>query len=1242
MAENIDILIRHAVEGAGKITDAAKRIRELGGDSADTERAAEQLSAELSELANQRGNIQAFGAVKQAIAGTEAELAEAQQTAQRLGRELANTEKPTAKLTREFSRARSTVRDYQQQLGQQRRRLQELRGDLGAAGIATTDLAAAQQRIASSSRNAQQRLDGLQRSADATERELRQAAEANKQLRADFDKLGVKPFKDVQAEVQQVRGALERLRNSSQVSSREFAKAQVNARDQIASLQRGTNGVTEALGRSRGAITAAGAALVGLTFTAGRAVGSYRELEASLAEVNTLLDDPSAIDGIAESVRKLAAQFGTQQREQAQAFYQTISAGFGDSAEAAKVLEASNTLAVGGLTSTRTAVDGITSVLNAYTLGAEQSARVSDIFFATVKQGKTTVDEFAGSVGRVAPLAAQTGVSFEQLGAGVATLTAGGVATAEAITQLRGILAAVVKPTAEAQQTAAKLGLEFNTSALRAKGLAGFLEDVIEATGGNEQAIATLFGRVEALNGVLGLTGDQADRFARNLDATANSAGNAAEALAKVQATDDQRLKRFTASFEALKISIGGTVTQAILPATDALTELFNAIADAPEAVQLLVGALTVGLPAIGATTVAFAASAKALRLLGAAAAGVSFSSLISGVDSAGGAMARTTAAAGLFAKALRFTSIVGVATTVLAPIAVQAAKIAAGFSDAARSAEDAQAKLAAQLNDEVAGLQLRTAELERFRGVQALNAQLAGELGEQARAEYAAQLAGARELAAAELGIALRRQQLAEQQQQDTTALDAQLAALTRRLADLRRAQADLNTEVQAAAPAQTAQGEAAAKAIDTATAAVKRLQGAAEAAGDTIKALTDADLAAQGEALAKGLKAATDEVDRLNAALPELAGQGGDAMRAFLAELETAEQQAKTFGAALDDVAGEALRRLGVDAVQATTGLSAGFRKAEGALQVVLKRFGDTPRVVEASIAAFVDTAKSIEEIEAAENILAEARRNGTLSAEAAKRAEAELTAARIDLDIATTNLTQGEIDLAAAFDARIAAEVAAAEQAAKTRASNQDTKATADDLARSVENVGDAADNTAQRTVSASATLQGAIAAARAAYVDLGDEAVRSFDRIIERTFTYGQTVSTAIRLANQQLRFLQAELDRQAQRAEDRAANAERLADLRRRQGDTSPGVRGLGPGERRGRRSASTSNDDRTPASGVRSDIAAGLRDAFESMRQVSVTLPGGRRVSGLFEADAAEQLVAALEAGAARNPGGIG
>ena len=151
-----------------------------------------------------------------------------------------------------------------------------------------------------------------------------------------------------------------------------------------------------------------------------------------------------------KQVQTLESDLGVDAVESANALYQAISAGI-PKENVLEFLEIATKAAIGGVTDTETAVDGLTTVINAFKLPMSDAQKVADLMFTTVKGGKTTFEELSASLFNVAPIAAASGVSFEETAAALATMTKQGVKTAQATTQLRQEMVALQKPTADMQ-----------------------------------------------------------------------------------------------------------------------------------------------------------------------------------------------------------------------------------------------------------------------------------------------------------------------------------------------------------------------------------------------------------------------------------------------------------------------------------------------------------------------------------------------------------------------------------------------------------------------------------------------------------------------------------------------------------------------------------------------------------------------------------------------------------------------
>lgn len=289
---------------------------------------------------------------------------------------------------------------------------------------------------------------------------------------------------------------------------------------------------------------------------------------------------------------KMGASSAQSTATMTKGLYDAVSAGVEVSQSLGFIKVAAET-AVAGVTDVATSVDLLTSIVNSYRgqLGetlttTQRTQKASDILFMTMKYGKTTIGQMAGSMGRVTSIAAQVGVSLEQVGAGLAALTLAGLSTDEAITALRQVMVSVLKPSLEASEYAKSLGIDFSAAGLKAMGLANFMRMVRDATKGNSEAMATLFPNVRALAGVMNLAGGGFEKFNEVLAENESSVGAAGEAYAKMAETSSHRIKQFTQTVTNFITELGTAFTEVAADFLRAGDEQKQFIADMSAAIQ--------------------------------------------------------------------------------------------------------------------------------------------------------------------------------------------------------------------------------------------------------------------------------------------------------------------------------------------------------------------------------------------------------------------------------------------------------------------------------------------------------------------------------------------------------------------------------------------------------------------------------------------------------------------------------
>ena len=327
-------------------------------------------------------------------------------------------------------------------------------------------------------------------------------------------------------------------------------------------------GALERMGDKVAKVTAGLAAAAGTT-----AIKSWMNLEDEVANISTIADySKISVDQLTDGIISASNETGVVATDIASATYQAISAAV-DTADATDLVTRAAKAAKAGVSDVTTVINGSTSIINGWKLQGEDANRVFDKLLKTQQLGKTSIGELSQTIGQVAGLAPQLNVSIDEVLATVGALTQSGYQTSSVMSGLKGVLSAILKPTSEAQEQAKALGLEFNSTALQAKGLTGFLADVQEKTKGDADALAKLFGSVEGLSAVMALGGNSADAYNSILEALGNSAG-------VLETMFDQRTssatQRFTMSLNNLKnagIELGRSMAPYIQIAADKLGE---------------------------------------------------------------------------------------------------------------------------------------------------------------------------------------------------------------------------------------------------------------------------------------------------------------------------------------------------------------------------------------------------------------------------------------------------------------------------------------------------------------------------------------------------------------------------------------------------------------------------------------------------------------------------------------------
>lgn len=345
---------------------------------------------------------------------------------------------------------------------------------------------------------------------------------------------------------------------------------------------------------------AAGAFLSGVALI-GKSVMDFGGFEKQMNEVFTLLPGISgeAMGAMTEQVKSFSTEFGVLPTEVVPALYQSLSAGVpADNVFA--FIETAQKLAKGGVTDLTTAVDGLSSVVNAYGADVLSAEQASDLMFTTVKLGKTNVAELSASLFQVTPTAAGLGVAFGDVTAALAAMTLQGVPTSVATTQLRQLFVELSKEGSAAAGTFEELsGKSFRQFIAEGGNVQEALQVMEAGAASTGLSISDMFGSVEAGSAALALTGGGTDAFTNALVGMQDSAGATDAAFEQMNQGLGVTLDKLKARFSVTLLNIGEQIAPTVATIGEAfgmLLDLFSKLPGPMQAVIVLLGTTTAGL----------------------------------------------------------------------------------------------------------------------------------------------------------------------------------------------------------------------------------------------------------------------------------------------------------------------------------------------------------------------------------------------------------------------------------------------------------------------------------------------------------------------------------------------------------------------------------------------------------------------------------------------------------------------
>jgi len=257
-------------------------------------------------------------------------------------------------------------------------------------------------------------------------------------------------------------------------------------------------------------------------------VAAYRageDLNRGMGNVQSLGLTQERVAELKRGVQDAAIATRTSTDVMARGLYQVVSA-YGDSADTLKILELNAKAAKAGVATVEESINLTSAITKGYgDTSIKAITAASDLSQMIVKLGQTDFPQLAASMGRVVPLAVNLGISQQELGASLATLTGVTGSAAEVSTQMRGTLQALSAPTAAMNALIEEQGFESGKTMIEQLGLQGSLLAIAQAAQAGGKPLQAYMGSIEGQTAALTLTGAQMETFTAKMAEMANTSG---------------------------------------------------------------------------------------------------------------------------------------------------------------------------------------------------------------------------------------------------------------------------------------------------------------------------------------------------------------------------------------------------------------------------------------------------------------------------------------------------------------------------------------------------------------------------------------------------------------------------------------------------------------------------------------------------------------------------------------------
>lgn len=305
------------------------------------------------------------------------------------------------------------------------------------------------------------------------------------------------------------------------------------------------------------------------------------EFEKQISLLRTLSQDTAdSFDKWQDSILRVSSAVGKSKEEIASAGYDLLSNQITKSADdTEQALTKTSRFAIATNSTVTDSVNLLSSVINSFGKDVSDTDDILAKLFTTIDLGRVKASDLANTFGRPGVAAKSLGLSFEELGAAMITISQTGLGVEQTNTLITNVLHKLINPTEELQKHFDELGVSTGENYARQLGLVGVLEDLIKTTGGSTAELSKFFNEIRGEQGIVQLT----SRINVLKDALSKLQDNKTYggALKEFEQNTGQRFQEEMTRFTNAFIKFKEIALDALIYVTDGVGGLSNALVGA-------------------------------------------------------------------------------------------------------------------------------------------------------------------------------------------------------------------------------------------------------------------------------------------------------------------------------------------------------------------------------------------------------------------------------------------------------------------------------------------------------------------------------------------------------------------------------------------------------------------------------------------------------------------------------------